>query len=98
MRAHWSETGKPLTKAEQKKLDQLMNRNRDIVLYGEGAVKREAAKRKRQMQLQEFVAHHGISCFKCGATLTDWAKTGIAKRRGAWAICTRCVRVPKGAA
>lgn len=51
------------------------------------AVRQQAA---RQAALDAFVEEHGIGCFKCGVEKAEWAKTGISKR-GAWAICVRCV-------
>jgi hypothetical protein len=45
----------------------------------------------RQTALAAFVEEHGIRCFKCGAEKAEWAKTGISSKRGAWAICVRCV-------
>lgn len=55
---------------------------------GPSSAKRRAT---AEMARTAFVEKHGISCFKCGATKAEWAKTGISKR-GAWAICVDCVQ------
>jgi len=44
----------------------------------------------RWMAMAEFVQHHDIGCFKCGATKANWAKTGISTR-GPWAVCVDCL-------
>ena len=47
----------------------------------------------RQQAMQDFVAKHALTCFKCGKTNLTRAKTG---RKNAtsppWAICTDCVQ------
>jgi hypothetical protein len=48
----------------------------------------------RQDALAAFVEQHELSCFKCGADKAEWAKTGISKKRGAWAIYAHCVAEP----
>jgi len=45
----------------------------------------------RQTAMAEYVATHGLACFRCGAREAEWAKTGRSGR-GPWAICVNCVR------
>ena len=76
-------------------IERLARKHSDIVNHGAGAMERHAAKVERQLQLSAFVLEHGVSCFKCGTRLNQWAKTGITNGR-AWAICVPCVRKKGG--
>jgi len=75
-------------------LDREQARDRRLAAYGAEAPEPGQAaartRRTRQDALAAFVDQHDLSCFKCGATEAEWAKTGISKR-GPWAICVTCV-------
>jgi hypothetical protein len=64
-----------------------------------GFLEREAVKKELQKRRQAFVDTHGLSCFKCGGTVCEWAAGGP-RGSGYWVICSTCVRKPrtKGAA
>lgn len=48
---------------------------------------------QRQQAMQNFVAKHGLTCFRCHQNNIVWAKTGIGEHSGKpWAICTACVQ------
>lgn len=57
---------------------------------------RQDANEARQRELQPFIDLHGLSCFSCGSSFNDWAKTGMTKFGKPYAICTWCVRTKKG--
>ena len=90
----WS-TGVDLTKTEEKELRRLMAKHKDLVKYGSEVLKHEADKKILQEKQQAWVTKHGLSCFRCGATVSEWAKGGVNERGRAWVICKTCVRKPK---
>ncbi len=90
MSLHW-DTGEPLSKAETNELRRLNGKHRDIRIAGAAVLERQAEKKERQDVMTAFVSAHSIGCFKCGATSTDWAKTG-SSLRGPWCLCLNCVR------
>lgn len=59
-----------------------------------GRLERKAARLERKVHLDAFATKHELSCFKCGSSFNEWAKTGITNGR-AWAICLPCVRSKK---
>ena len=76
---------------DAKEIARLERKHRDIAEHGAGALVKQAEREQRQRQMAEFVAEHGLSCFKCGSVLNAWAATGAGQTRY-WAICQVCVR------
>jgi hypothetical protein len=89
-----------MTKDEQAEVKRLGGKHRDIRAGGSAVLERQAVREELQRRRQEFVDLHGLSCFKCGATLSDWAAGGKNQWGKFWVLCTTCVRKPrmKGAA
>jgi hypothetical protein len=89
-----------LPKAEQAELRRLNGKHRDIRRDGNAVLERLAVKEELARRRQAFVDAHGLSCFKCGQTVGDWAAGGKNEWGKLWVICSTCVRKPrtKGAA
>jgi hypothetical protein len=89
------DTGIDLTTAEEHEVRRLNGKHRDIRVDGAEVLQRAAVKKELQDRRQEFVTRHGLSCFRCGATVAEWVAGGKNQWGKYWTICSTCVRKPK---